>query len=145
MPPNPLKLMYTHMPIKKWPEISGHKSWLPGVHDLWTTSLIDSISYVRPSPEKSPLNEALEIEKADVVNRRQHIIHKAIGWKKMLDDGEVESLSEIAEKEGLTRARVTQIMNLLKLSPEWKNFLLGAYCATNTNMLVRRKYVVHSR
>jgi|GEM_PF-1403665 len=43
----------------------------------------------------------------------------------MLDDGEVGSLSKIAEKEGLTRARVTQIMNLLKLPPDWKNFLLG--------------------
>ena len=27
--------------------------------------------------------------------------------------------------EGLTRARVTQIMNLLKLPPEWKTFLTG--------------------
>jgi hypothetical protein len=43
----------------------------------------------------------------------------------MLDDGEVESLSEISEKEDLTRARVTQIMNLLKLPSEWKEFLLG--------------------
>ncbi len=34
------------------------------------------------------------------------------------------SLSEIGEKEGLTRARVTQIMNLLKLPSERKEFLL---------------------
>jgi hypothetical protein len=67
----------------------------------------------------------LEAEKTDVVNQPHHIIHKAVAWEKMLDDGEVGSFSEIAEKEGLTRARVTQIMNLLKLSPEWKTFLLG--------------------
>jgi len=42
----------------------------------------------------------------------------------MLDDGEVGSLSEIAERESLTRARVTKIMNLLKLPPEWREFLL---------------------
>ncbi len=60
-----------------------------------------------------------------MVNKpQQHIIHKAIGWKKTLDGGEVGSLSEFAEMEGLTRARVTQIMNLLKLPPEWKDFLL---------------------
>ena len=41
----------------------------------------------------------------------------------MLDDGEVGSLSELAEKEGLTRARVTQIMNLLKLPDEMREFL----------------------
>jgi hypothetical protein len=66
----------------------------------------------------------LEREKTDVVNKAQHIIHKATAWKKILDNGEVGSLSEIAEKEGLTRARVTQIMNLLKLPPEWREFLL---------------------
>jgi hypothetical protein len=34
-------------------------------------------------------------------------------------------MSEIARKEGLTRARVTQIMNLLKLTSEMQDFLLG--------------------
>ena len=36
----------------------------------------------------------------------------------MLDDGAVESMSEIARNKGLTRARVTQIMNHLKLPTE---------------------------
>jgi hypothetical protein len=42
----------------------------------------------------------------------------------MLDDGVVVSMSEIARKEDLTRARVTQIMNLLKLPAEMQVFLL---------------------
>ena len=42
----------------------------------------------------------------------------------MLDDGTVASSSEIARIEGISRARVTQIMNLLKLSAEMQNFLL---------------------
>jgi hypothetical protein len=42
----------------------------------------------------------------------------------MLDDGSVNSMSEIARAEGLTRARVTQIMNLLKLPAEMQVFLL---------------------
>jgi len=50
--------------------------------------------------------------------KSKHIIHKAIEWKKKLDDGTVASMSEIARKESLTRARVTQIMNLLKLPAE---------------------------
>ena len=60
------------------------------------------------------------------VNKPQkHIIHKAIEWKRMLDARSVRSYGEIAGKEGLTRARVTQIMNLLKLPPKWKAFLAG--------------------
>ena len=42
----------------------------------------------------------------------------------MLDDGLVESMSEISITEGMTRARVTQIMNLLKLPAEMQNLLL---------------------
>ena len=57
--------------------------------------------------------------------KAEHIIHKAVKWKKMLDDGAVSSMSDIARKEGLTRARVTQIMNLLKLPVEMQAFLLG--------------------
>jgi len=43
----------------------------------------------------------------------------------MLVKGQVNSLAEIGQKEGLTRARVTQIMNLLKLPNEVKTFLAG--------------------
>ena len=56
---------------------------------------------------------------------KKHIIHKAIRWKNMLDNGAVSSMSKIAKKEGLTRARVTQIMNLLKLPAEMQEFLLN--------------------
>ena len=54
-------------------------------------------------------------EKARMNWPKKHIIHKAFLWKKMLDEGEVGSLNEIAAKEGVTRARVTQIMNHLRL------------------------------
>lgn len=43
----------------------------------------------------------------------------------MLEEGEVGSLSDIAKKERLTRARVTQIMNLLKLPEEIQELLAG--------------------
>jgi hypothetical protein len=59
-----------------------------------------------------------------VMKRSQkHIIHKAMLWLKILDEVRVKSLSEIAQKEGMTLARVTQIMNLLKLPAEWQGFL----------------------
>ncbi|MDX2454037.1 hypothetical protein, partial [Desulfosarcina sp.] len=54
---------------------------------------------------------------------QQHVIHKAIAWKKLLENGTFKSKSDLAKKEGLTRARVTQIMNLLKLPYNWRYFL----------------------
>lgn len=81
---------------KVWPSISILKS--DPEHSFQTTTPIDSISYVQASPEKSSLNEALGTKKTNVVNKLQHIIHKAISWEKMLEGGGVESLSEIAEK-----------------------------------------------
>jgi len=41
----------------------------------------------------------------------------------MLDEGLAESLNDIAKMENLSRARVTQIMDLLKLPAEVKEFL----------------------
>jgi hypothetical protein len=39
----------------------------------------------------------------------------ALAFQQMLEDGEVNNRSDLARKVGLTRARVTQILNLLKL------------------------------
>jgi len=37
-------------------------------------------------------------------------------YKKMIDSGEVKNQAELARKLGISRARVTQILNLLKLN-----------------------------
>jgi hypothetical protein len=54
-------------------------------------------------------------QKASTQNKantpEQHIIHKAIKWEKLLKEEKLKSQSEIALEEGLTRARVTQILN----------------------------------
>ena len=50
---------------------------------------------------------------------------KAKEWKRQLDASEVASQAEIARREGLTRARVTQILNLLRLAPEIQEQVLN--------------------
>ncbi|MFC1955912.1 hypothetical protein ACFLWZ_05235 [Chloroflexota bacterium] len=45
-------------------------------------------------------------------------IYIAIEWRKALDNGEYASLAALARHFKITRARVTQILNLLELSPE---------------------------
>ena len=51
----------------------------------------------------------------------------ALAFQQMMEDGEVNNQSDIAQKTGLTRARVTQVLNLLKL-PDSVIQELGAFC-----------------
>ena len=39
-------------------------------------------------------------------------------WKKMLESGKYASQTALARKLGVSRVRVTQVLNLLKLTPE---------------------------
>jgi hypothetical protein len=52
-------------------------------------------------------------------------LRKAIEWRCQLDAGEVPNQAAIARREGLTRARVTQIMGLLRLAPEIRETILS--------------------
>jgi hypothetical protein len=63
----------------------------------------------------------------------------------MLEGGEVKLLTEIARKEGPTRARVTQIMNLLKLLDEMREFLAGLDDPKEIKRYSERRLRLHSR
>ena len=60
------------------------------------------------------------------------LIRKAIEWQALLESGETSSQAAIARQEGITRARVTQVMGLLRLAPEIREHIL---CLPN---MVRR-------
>jgi hypothetical protein len=47
-----------------------------------------------------------------------NIFLKAKHYQKLIKQGVVKNKSELAKKEGVSRARITQILNLLKLAPE---------------------------
>jgi len=53
------------------------------------------------------------------------LLRKAIEWRRQLDAGEVRTQAEIAGREGITRARVTQIPGLLRLAPEIQEMILA--------------------
>jgi len=46
------------------------------------------------------------------------LLRTAQEWRRQLDAGEVENQAAIARREGITRARVTQVIGLLRLAPE---------------------------
>jgi hypothetical protein len=53
------------------------------------------------------------------------LLRKAIEWRTLLESGEVPSQAEIARREGITRARVTQVLGLLRLTPEIQESILS--------------------
>jgi hypothetical protein len=52
-----------------------------------------------------------------VTPRVVELLRKAIEWQSLLESGTAVNQAEIACKEGITRARVTQIMGMLRLAP----------------------------
>lgn len=69
-----------------------------------------------PSPRVGPVAPRLP--------RITRLMALAIKFQDMLDRGEVRDYAEIAKLGYVTRARVTQIMNLLNLSPDIQAQLL---------------------
>jgi len=60
----------------------------------------------------------------DIYFRIVELLHKAIEWRRQLDTGEVRNQADIARREGVTRARVTQVLGLLRLAPEIQDQLV---------------------
>jgi biotin operon repressor len=44
------------------------------------------------------------------------LLRKALEWQALLESGEFISQADIAHREGITRARVTQVMGMLRLA-----------------------------
>jgi hypothetical protein len=68
----------------------------------------------KPKPPKEPKTP-----------RVAELLRKAIEWRRQLDAGEVRNQAAIARREGITRARVTQIMGMLRLAPEIQSKILS--------------------
>ena len=51
-------------------------------------------------------------------DRVVELLRKAIEWKALLESGEIATQADIACQKGITRARVTQVMGMLRLAPE---------------------------
>jgi hypothetical protein len=53
------------------------------------------------------------------------LLRKAIEWQDLLQSGEASNQAAIARREGITRARVTQVMGMLRLAPEIQEHVLS--------------------
>ena len=57
--------------------------------------------------------------------RVAELLCKAIEWRALLTSDAVSNQAAIARREGLSRARVTQILGLLRLAPEIQHHILS--------------------
>ncbi|MBI5969965.1 MAG: hypothetical protein HY884_02290 [Deltaproteobacteria bacterium] len=64
------------------------------------------------------------------------LLRKAIEWQKLLESENRTSKADIARSEGLSRARVTQIMYLLNLTPEIQKHILSMPEATKAALSI---------
>ena len=68
----------------------------------------------KPKPRKTPRTP-----------RVVELLRKAIEWQGLLESGGAASQAGIARREGVTRARVTQVMGMLRLVPEIQQHVLS--------------------
>ncbi len=73
----------------------------------------DRVVSALPEPRGKP-----KAPKKPRTPRVVELLRTAIEWQSQLEAGEVRNRADIARREGITRARVTQIMALLRLAPE---------------------------
>lgn len=66
------------------------------------------------------------------------LLRKANEWKALLESGEVASQAEIAHQEGVSRARVTQIMGMLRLAPEIQERILVTPDTIHKSLITER-------
>ena len=76
-----------------------------------------------PAPEKVP--------------RTARLLALAHKFQKMLDSGEVESMAELARLGRVSRARISQIMDLMMLAPEIQEEILFGSGTTPLRDLLR--------
>jgi len=63
--------------------------------------------------------------KASQTPKVVELLRMAQEWRRQIDAGEVENQAEIARREGITRARVSQVVSLLRLAPQIQDHILS--------------------
>ena len=66
------------------------------------------------------------------------LLRKAIKWQELLESGEASNQAAIARREGITRARITQVMGLLRLTPDIQEHILAMPKVAHRPVLTER-------
>jgi len=102
--------------VPVWVPLNASK-WLPGPGDV-RTNLKIPIPYnplILKGKSKPPTSKRKPI----------NVFLKAMRYQSLLQRKVVKNKNELAQREGVSRARITQILNLLKLAPKIQEYLLS--------------------
>ncbi|MCP4448977.1 MAG: hypothetical protein GY811_27135, partial [Myxococcales bacterium] len=105
--------------------------WLPEA----TSSTNFECGYVIDFDKARKRLRPKKLEPPTVVKR----LAQAEEWQRQLDAGEVKHRAEISHREGVSRARVTQIMHLLKVHPTVLDYVRCLGPGTPERLVTERK------
>ena len=90
--------------------------WLPRAYQCSTALVVDTFECKRLVKRRRPPKVSLNSQSKQQVRLSPagEALQKALGWQKLIEQESI-SRAEISRREGLSRARVTQLMSLLKL------------------------------
>ncbi|MCH7779999.1 MAG: hypothetical protein IH848_04070 [Acidobacteria bacterium] len=93
-----------------------------------TRAAVRTVLRVDFGPERPQRRDVAPTGRVPRVTRLLALAHRIDG---MIRSGELDDLADAARRLNLTRARVTQITNLLLLAPEIQDAILGLPLVTN--------------
>lgn len=91
---------------------------------------------------RRPKAEELKPEPAPRMPRVTRLMALAVKWQGMVDAGELRDFAAIARLGYVSRARITQIMNLANLAPDIQEALLFPDASLPSERQLRRLTVV---
>ena len=87
-----------------------------------------------PPPEPAPAPEGR-------IPRISRLMALAIRFSRLIKEGEIEDQADLARLGNVSRARVTQIMNLLQLAPDIQEAILFLPLTTKGRDKVRERHI----
>lgn len=87
-----------------------------------------------PSPEPAPAPEGR-------IPRISRLMALAIRFDRLIKEGEIDDQADLARLGNVSRARVTQIMNLLQLAPEIQEALLFLPVTVKGRDSIRERHI----
>ena len=100
--------------------------WLPRAYQCSTALVVDTFECKRLVKRRRPRKSGLKSQSKQKVTLSPagEALQKALDWQKLIEQESI-SRAEISRREGLSRARVTQLMSLLKLPKKVQQGLLA--------------------
>ena len=100
--------------------------WLPRAYQSSTALVVDTFDCKRLVKRRRPRKTVSKSQSKPQVRLSPagEALQKALSWQKLIEQGNI-SRAEISRREGLSRARVTQLMSLLKLTEKVQQGLLA--------------------